>query len=263
HPVANITRIELVDGSDVLFGMDGYECQGLNIYDRRVASMMHGEMQAGNHAFATFGIDFGRFLFDTELALDPAKFSNLVLKVTYDVDVCGGDDTVHYLQVLADVFDEKPVSPIGFLMSKEHWMGDLAQNAYEYVKLPTDFPLRQLLVRAFITDKEPWYTCVEARLDEDNLKRIPFDWEIENYQRIMKGVWLPVNESFCEYGMPGGSNIRYMTPTDYRAVMVAASGAQEDYFWTGGANRGGRFVVYGTAGGEMNGIAWGWLPHHC
>ena len=263
HPVANITRIELVDGSDVLFGMDGYECQGLNIYDRRVPSMMHGETMGGNHAFATFAIDFGRFLHDTELALDPAKFDNLALKISYDRDACGADDTVHYAAVYADVFDEKPVSPVGFLMSKEHWQANLAQNAFEYVKLPTDYPVRQLLVRAFATDYEPWYTCVEARLDEDNLKRIPFDWEIENYHRIMKGVWLPVDEGFCEYGDPGTAYKRYATPTDYHAVMLASPSVVGEYFNTQVKPRGGMFYVSGAAMGVMTGRAWGWLPHHC
>ena len=263
HPVANITRIELVDGSDVLFALDGYECQGLNIYDRRVPSMMHGETMGGNHAFATFGIDFGRYLFDEQLALDPAKFDNLVLKITYAVTNSGATDDTHYLQVLADVFDEKPVSPIGFLMSKQHWQGTLKQNAYEYVILPTDFPIRQLLLRPFLTDFEPWITCVEARLDEDNLKRIPFDWEIENYHRIMKGVWLPVDEGFCEYGDPGTAYKRYATPTDYHAVMLAAPSTVDDYFNTGVKPRGGMFYVSGHAMGVMTGRAWGWLPHHC
>ena len=63
YPHRDITKIELVDGSDVLFGMDGGQCQALCIYDRKVPTMNFCQHMEGLSQLAGFSIDFGRFLF--------------------------------------------------------------------------------------------------------------------------------------------------------------------------------------------------------
>jgi len=262
HYCADVSRIELVDGSDVLFSMTGYEAQALNIYDRRVATMSDGQNMGGNHYFMSFGLDFGRYLFDPELALNPAQFDNLVLKITYNEVTAGATDKDNHIAVYADVFDEKVVSPVGFLMSKEHWSAPLSAGAFEYVKLPTDYPIRQLILRAFKDAKEPKYTCVEAKIDEDNEKRIPFNWVMDDYQRLMMGVWLPISEGIVGNCMPGGVDLRYVTPTGYRTAFMGAT-QRDDAFYSGWANEGGIVTFYGTAGSTVIGIARGWYPHHC
>lgn len=260
----NISKIELVDGSDVLFSMDGGQAQALGIYDRRVPTMSHGQHLTANSEFDIYPIDFGRFLWDTQLAFDPKKFNNAQLKITYDEDVADTGVSVNEAVVVAHCFDEKIISPIGFLMSKEIWGTTMpADGGYEYVDLPTDYPIRQLLVQGYRAGYEPWYQIEDARLSEDNLKRIIWDWNIERYHRSMKGVWLPVTEDFISAASSSGANF-YLTPTAYWAEVGAIGhGATLNPYMDTSYGRGGLFTFYGDNNIQFSAIVRGYLPNHC
>jgi len=84
HPAQLISKIELVDGSEVLYSLSGLQVQALNYYDQLVTpdtEIIDGE---NNWQHACFMIDFGRFLWDPLLAFDPKKLSNTQLKITHD-----------------------------------------------------------------------------------------------------------------------------------------------------------------------------------
>ena len=119
HPSADVTKIELVDGSDVLFSMTGAEAQALNIYDRQCPTMIEGTWIGANDIISRYGIDFGRWLYDNQLAFDPNKFTNPQLKITYALVNCDSDCVSGTMEVIAHTFNEKRVSPVGFLMAKE------------------------------------------------------------------------------------------------------------------------------------------------
>lgn len=260
----NITRIELVDGSDKLFALDGGQAQALAIYDRKCPTLQHGQHIIACSEFDVFPIDFGRYLHDPELAFDPTKFSNPQLKVTYDENVADTGVDANELEVIARCFDEKVPSPVGFLMSTEHWnnaMGD--ENSYKYVDLPTDHPIRKLLLQGYRKSYEPWDVISEARLNEDGGKREPFDWELETYARMMKGVWTPVIEDIIGKAATDGSQVFYVTPTDYYTIAVINSWG-DDYIYRETVRGGGYIKPYSkTSQRQFQGIVKGFLPNHC
>lgn len=264
HGYADITKIELVDGSDVLHSMSGGENQALCIYDRHCRSMNNGEHMTTVDEYDLFGIDFGRYLYDPMLAFDPKKFSNPQLKVTYDVNLSDTGVTTGYLEVWGDLFDEKVVSPMGFLMSKEHWSGAKPTSGYEYVDLPTDYPLRKMLVRAYLKTAEPWYQIGSVRIDEDNEKRIPFDWtDMEDYTRVMRTIWTPVEELFATQ-VQNTSAVWYVTPTDYFFAMagIEAGGTPEVYL-NDTSMKGGKLTLAASGNRQIHAIVRGFLPNHC
>ena len=264
HLAENISKIELVDGSDVLFSLNGSEIVGLNIFNNRIHSPMDSMHYPGNYALVPLSLDFGRKLFDPELALVPTYFSNPQLKITYNRVTFDAKCDVNKIAVYADLFDEKVISPVGFLMSKEHINIAMAQNTYKYVDLPTDHPVRLLILRSFLADYEPWYTTKEARLSEDNDKRVVFDWDINRYHEMRKGLDLPVIEGMTTLVSYGGSCRVYMTSTDF---LGAVAGTGEVYFdWnTDSLNQRGGALDMNTEGnsGTFCGLIYGWLPCHC
>lgn len=262
YPHNDITKIELVDGSDVLFSMDGGQAQALNIYDRERFTAWNGVNINNNEVISFYAIDFGRWLYDTELALDPGKFRNLQLKVTFNSAVCEVGCEDGDLTVYADVFDEKVVSPIGFLMSKEHHSRTPPATGYWYVDLPTDYPLRKMLVQGYEAAYEPWYLVSEAKLDEDNEKRIPFDWNLEKYFEIRRTLDVPIQEHIAGQGDADGEAL-YTTPTDYWATLVATAQDGHATFFYDRYGKGGYFLVRESAGTSYVGIVKGWLPNHC
>ena len=260
---ANVTKIELVDGSDVLFSMKGLEAQALNIYDRRVPTMNDSNLTNGNYAKALFGIDFGRRLWDEQLAFDPTKFRNPQLKITTDCNLCSDSATLNTLEAWVHCFDEKVISPIGFLMAKEHqsWTPSAA-GKYEYIDLPLDYPFRQMLIRAFLTQVHPDGVLAGARLSEDHDKRIPFDINLSDYLSRMKCIWLPVEDNCFEYVNAAGQYDKYLTPTTYDSIWSGMSwgafNTMVDTYLPGGWLR-----LYTSGGTPMHGGSLrGWCPNH-
>ncbi|MBA7549183.1 hypothetical protein ES705_41659 [subsurface metagenome] len=179
---ANILKIELTDGSDVLYSLDGYECQALAFFDRRINALTGPNYGKGSAISTMFPIDFGRFRWDPQLALLPDKFLNLMLKITYNEDLCDASVDDHTLEIYADCFDEKLITPAGFLSAKE-WINytPSAASAYNDVHLPTDEIIRRILVRGYYTKLSPEIILGEVRLTEEEKKRVVFDWQMYKY----------------------------------------------------------------------------------
>lgn len=261
---SDISKIELVDGSDVLFSMNGGQCQALCIYDRKIPTMNYKQKLGANSLGSNYGIDFGRFLRDPMLALDPARFRNLQLKITWSRITADTGATANEMQVMAEVFDEYVPTPIGFLMSKEHYSATSPSSGYTYIDLPTDHPLRKMLIQGYYAGYEPWYTFQEARLDEDNEKKIPFQWNTERYYRMMQAEWTPVVDEFLCKAHSAGSFDFYLTPTDYYTNVLGGDFLGYGYWGQNGCARGGKFTPLGSsASSACGGIAKGYMPNHC
>lgn len=170
-----LSKIELVDGSDVIFSLSGEELQALNWFLDPVMPAEELSVVIGDYCRSVARYNFGRKLYDPELALNPSKFRNLQLKITYDEDAAGAAVVANALTVRATVFDEKQIAPKGFLMTKEIKSFTPVVSAYEYTDLPTDYPYRLLMLRNYSTDKNPFEVLNQFKLSEDMDKRIPYD----------------------------------------------------------------------------------------
>lgn len=261
---ANITKIELVDGSKPLHSLNGYENQALAYYSRGKIAMEHGQHIATLSEVDMYAIDFGRWLWDPTLAFLPQRFTNPQLKITYDEDVADTSVTVNECEVLASIFDEKEISPIGFLSALEHYDYTCgAADSYETISLPEDHPYRQILLRAYQDAYEPWYQIDEVRFDEGTLDRIPFDYtNLETYYRMMKGVW-PMIQTPLAVNLTTSGRVIYVPQTDYWASLslVGVSATNEAYI-NAASMRGGKADLIGSGNGQMIGEARGYLPWH-
>lgn len=262
YPHKDITKIELVDGSDVLHSLDGGQNQALCIFDRKCPSMNHGQYINANSQRSLYGIDFGRFLYDPILAFDPSRFKNAQLKITFDSDVSDDGVASGTLQIWADVFDEKIISPVGFLMAREHYSRTPPAAGYYEIALPTDYILRRMLVQGYRSAYEPWYQVSEARLDEDNLKRILFDYDLELYYQLRKGIDPPVEEAVVVQSAGAGTAF-YGQATDYWAALILNGQDAGDEAGIGASGKGGYNLVAPGGSSQLQGVQRGWLPNHC
>ena len=263
---ANITKLEIVDGSKVLHSLTGYESQALAYYSRPPGVVMdHGQHISTLSEMDLYSIDFGRWLWDEVLAFVPGNFNNPQLKITFDEDVSDTSVTVNECEVWARIFDEKLISPMGFLAAIEHYSYTCgANNSFETITMPEDRPYRQILVRAFQAGYEPWYQIDEARLDEGTLERIPFDYtNLETYYRMMKGIWPMIVQQSALISDTGGLTF-YIPPTDYYSggVFQGLGGTTEVYH-TAASSRGGKLQITGSGNINILGMVFGYLPWHC
>lgn len=262
---ANIPRIELLNGSERLFSLTGFEAQALGYYNRPGRVLDHGQHISALSEFDIYPIDFGRHLWDPQLAFIPDNYPNPTLEISWDEDVSDTSASVNSMEVWAHMFADKPVSPVGFLSAVEVdiWT-PTAADAYHPVLLPTDLPIRQVLVRAYQQGYEPWYNIDEARLDENGDKQVIFDYTVlEDYYRRMKGHWPKIDLNVALISGAGG-NTYYIPQTDYYAGAggVMGLGGTTEVYHTNASSRGGYLAITGS--GEINilGQVSGYLPWH-
>ncbi|MBA7473396.1 hypothetical protein ES707_08735 [subsurface metagenome] len=259
HPAANITKIELVDGSDVLFSLTGRETQALNFYDRNMTPDNHLTGSNGEWMRAAFGMDFGKYLFDPALAFDPTKFSNPQLKVTWDENVAHTSCDENDMRIMAHIFDEFKPAPAGFLMSKNQYSYTPSANAHEYLDLPRDYPIRKMIVGAHQEERTFTQMVAEIRLNEDNDKRVPLDitgkelWYFhkQNIAPLVENVYMVLDTTETEFRV---------TPSE-DAVIVGARTSTTDGFWLIFGNGGLASGLCVTTAETVHMVCTGHIPH--
>jgi len=262
HVAKCITKIELVDGSDVLYSLSGQECQAVDFYHRKIEPANLNYNLAGTEGFWVFNVNFGRYLWDTLFAFEPGKFTNPQLKITIDRDAGGVQSVAGFLTVQAHIFDEKTVTPEGFLMHKEIKDYGLGDASHEYTDLPTDYLYRKLFIAAQTYDVGLEHLIDTIKLSEDNDRRIPFHDTFKNILKSIVGQQRPFCESIIAAGA-GTTNVFYCTPCFWPKLQVSKwTNAANDYnanAWGGDGGRGN--VYFSTAGGNYTVGVEGWCPH--
>lgn len=238
HPAKCISKIELVDGSDVLFSLSGREIEALNFFDTRQGRGLELEYREGCVGELLLPINFGRFLHDSELAFDPTKFLNPQIKITHDKSLGGCECSAATMEILADVFDERLVSPVGFLMNKEYHAYTLDAGAYEHINLPTDHVLRRLLILSLAAAYTVDMQIDEVKLSEDNDKRVPIDLDMPDLMRLTaKQYGQYIEEMVCAFSSID-TKTWYVTPSNKVYVNPSPIGSNPVY--TSGEDMGGR-----------------------
>ena len=262
HPLESVTKIELVDGSEVLYSLTGLCSHALDIY-------CAGEHPRGgwfNYLPTTdteihVALDFGRFLYDPVLALDPKKFRNPKLNITHDISAGGMNPSQCKMAVYAEVFDEKTIVPMGFLMAKEvkAWSG--TATSHEYTDLPRDYPYRKLLIQGLKRGAPPNWVLANIKLSEDQDKRIVVNDHLRDIMFGMGRKNAYVRET-CTSGGPIASQTRHVTPTmDVMGTInswTADLGAKDCAGYDGD---GGQFKVITEVAANIAFEVAGWAPH--
>ena len=259
HPAKMISKIELVDGSDVLFSLSGVEAQALNFYDQ--GRMPHTVLNFLDdvYAIATFCIDFGRSLYDPVLAFDPKKFTNPQLKITHDLTAGGSTPDAALLSVYAHIFDEKTITPAGFLMTKEQYGYTLVQSAKEHIDLATDYPYRKLILQSMSATLQPWEQFNQLKLSQDNDKKVIINDEKTSDLLKLFRLWPEITETIYAK-TKNGTQVIHCTPSYERiATLVGVAAANTTAFIAD--TYGGAISVTDTGAASIMMVLSGLVPH--
>jgi len=246
HPSKMITKVEIVSGGSVLCSLSGAQLDTIDLLE-------HGEHDArfynftDNNACEFQGcIYFGRYLYDPEYAFDPKKFKNVQLKITHNCTLGGSLPDAAALTVFADVFDEKAVTPKGFILNQQMISYTLVADAQETIDCFTDRPIRKFFVGSLFKDKTPAEQINKVKLYEDGGRKIIIDNE-KLSDLIRK---LPNNKFYTETvrtKIPTGGATNYCTPSyDTTTMFTPIVGTDSGY--TGKEAKGGTFFADDTAG---------------
>lgn len=263
HPMAGITAIQIVDGSNVLYNLDGYEAEALDFYQcgGKLRSNYNYYINGGTFLRA-IGINFGRWLWDRVLAFDPSRYRNPQLKITLDIDAGGNAPATVYLAVWANCFDERLPELRGFLSAKEIKEYTIASSTHEYTDLPVDFPYRNIYFRPFVAGTEPNQCVSNFKLSEDKDKRVPFDLGVQEIERALLAKYGAVEEHF--FFVTGTSNrYVYVTPTTrvFGSVQPWKTTGEDEPVSVYDGDGGRLKTIVATAGYNTVGVVRGWVPH--
>lgn len=259
HPAKAIKKISLVDGSDVLWELTGIECQALFFYHTGISPFNILNNVDNSMCVPMMDILFGRHLWDPELALDPAKFTNLQLKVQHDLSLGGSAPDAATLEIVADVFHGKTISPIGWLMAKELKSYSLSNSANEYIDLPNDHPLKMLIVQSLGALKQPWEQYNELELEEDTGKFTAFDNKTSDLTKYIAGPMGPMHEKLRS--RVGTSSVaHYVTPT-YEVGLTGVNIGEAAAYLEGDEFYGGKGNLQASAAADFDILVWGYCPH--
>jgi len=181
----DISKIEVVDGGDVLFSMSMTELLGLNsylygavpyhIWDEGAAAVQHD----------TAIIPFGKRVGDKGLMLDPKKFRNLQLKITHALTISGTAGfatTTGKITAIAKVVDAGfPEGPLGFLLSKNIYSFTSLASGEEVIELPVDHDHLGLMLRVFETGITPQTDITKVKVSVDEDKYVPFEFDLADW----------------------------------------------------------------------------------
>ncbi len=259
HPAKMISKIEVVDGSDVLFSLSGTECQALNYYDKGKMPLEVVNYCNDIMAIVTFELNFGRYLWDPVFAFDPKKFTNPQLKITHNMALGGSVPDAGELAVFAHIFDEKEITPTGFLMNKEQYGYTLVAGATEHIDLATDYPYRKLLLQAMSTSLQPWQQYNQIKLDQDNgRKMIINDEKVSNLLKLIGEF--PQFQEIIEAPTKNGTQTIPCAAGYERAAVLTGMSADADAYLT--QTYGGSIKVADSAAAVIDMIVSGFCPHN-
>lgn len=262
HVIACLTKIELMDGSDVLYSLSGYEAEAVDWYHNHNLNSPWDIYMGWGETSRYLRLNFGRYLWDPVLAFVPEKFRNPQLKISLDITAGGAVPDTNRIRVWGALFDQKAIDPIGFLMHKEVKNYTAKAASHEYVDLPTDHSYRKLFVRCHEPGTEPNQNIDNIKLAEDQDKRIICNHPTEEIFRTIAMQSPPIEEHIHARVATAATEI-FCTPT----TRVYAVGTEN-----GDTSGSGNIATTMGDGGRFNAIAEtaqkyaqffvrGWLPH--
>lgn len=192
-----ITKLEIVDGSDVLYSLNEKELEALHFYKLgKVPVLFPSEWGGGSQRHGCYLL-FGRYLGDPEFAMDFTRFKNPQLKITSNlaaISAVGANDgfTTATLKgtIVAKIMEEA-IAPGKYLMAKEllTFTSSSTSGAEERKELPMDYPYRMLMTRHYSEGYDPCEITSDLKLTCDTDKFIAFNRKVKQLDAEALARW--------------------------------------------------------------------------
>jgi hypothetical protein len=250
-----ITKIELVDGSDVIISASLKELMARHAF--RTNKMPYTEFVESGDKAQRDDVDlfFGRYLWDKEYYFDPGKFSNPQLKISTDEDVVRalGDDGFlsgsFKVSIVARLMVEGAKDAKGLFMTKEIYEFISETSGEKRIELPTDYPYFALLIMA------PNKDCKDI---DEFISQIKISCDFDKFIPLNQYTKYLLHENRCDYGpfkargiwyRKGHDKVHYpvhYNPTICPLCTVSGHNLISQYNWSGESD----IIITDSAGEE-------------
>lgn len=225
-----IDTIEVIDGSTVLYSLDGKQALALAANQLKAMPEQLFSALGGDYQTAVIPIMFGRFIGDREFAFDPTKFVNPQLRIKWNlantnaVGATGFLSGAARLTVIAQIMEGAP-APRAMLMAKEVYTWTSAVGS-EYIDLPRDYVYQGLMFRSHLAAYHPYGIVSNVRLNCDAGKVVPFDMEVIDLLEVLKQTQPRFNYRISDH--LANQNTFYSVLEEKEDVQMIYEGAAVD-----------------------------------
>ena len=261
HPAKLVTKVQVVDGSEVIADLDGKQLNALSYYHYKQVPINGMSYIDNNQCWVTLRLPFGRWLWDPMLALDPARFNNLQVIVTIDHDAGGGAPDADYLEIVANVFDAKKVTPVGYLRSREHYRYTVAASGVETVDLPVDLPIKMLMFQGDYKDTALIQQINKIKLSEDQDNKVVLNNNTSDIIKMLSADLPPWVEKIRGSGTT--SAVEYFATQFYELTVVLVGIMATPNYGSATPSEGGTFDIDLNTAAEFDALTSGYCPHGC
>lgn len=266
----NISKIEIVDGGEVLWDAPGVIAFGVQSQLNGKLAHCYRSGAVSDSVWATISLLFGRHLYDKIFAFNPRAHRNPQLKITFNEATTRAAGATGYLSdswnvsILVKLMEDA-TPPLGFLALREVESFTSLASGEHRTEMPIDKPIRFIATRAYESATHMENHISSYKLSVDGGKHVPFDLLYRNmrdkckdyfpvilvpgYTAMDAGEW---HESWC-----GDGFVAFVRSHDSTHIATAIS------------HSGGRIRLdlYTHAGVAVNGAAvhygvWGFPLHH-
>jgi len=206
----NITKIEIVDGGQVLWDLPGELALAYwSHLNQGLAHCWRTSVPNGT-PWQPIDIRFGRHLYDPLFAFNPLAHKNPQLRVTFDeahivaAGATGYSSDTFNLSILVKLMEDA-TPPEGFLANRLVDAIATVGSGESKHEIPTDKDIRALMVRVYDQGVHHSTSISRYRMSCDGGKFVPFDLFSRNMRDKMAAYFKPLlipNQSYCTSGNP-------------------------------------------------------------
>ena len=195
-----ISKIELVDGGEVLWDLPGEVAMALFAHDAGALPYSELEEVANASVRQQIPIRFGRWLYDPEYAFDPRRHTHPQLRFTFDEAAVNTAGATGYVSdswefTLGVKLMEGALTPKGFLSARTVESFTSVAGGARRVELPTDRVIRLLMCRAY-ESAVPMYTNItNHQLTADGGKWVGFNLPARDFLNLMCENFGPISRT--------------------------------------------------------------------
>ena len=186
-----IKKIEVVDGSDVLYSTDLFEALAQHVYSGHEMPWCNQWGCAYDVSNVQCCLWFSRDTSDQQFMLDPKKFVNPQLKITYTFPIAqpGYIANMQFISVIAMVCENPIREPEGFLMTKQIYEWLTVIGATETIDMPRDYPWRFLMSRLYYPGFSLYQVLSHYKISCDIDKFVPLNMRAQDLAQENFGIY--------------------------------------------------------------------------
>lgn len=266
----SISKIELIDGGDVIWTMPGD--LALAVFAHQANQMPRCDRTEGANGTPKQSIPlrFGRMLYDPIYAFNPLAFNNPQLRVTFDEATVRAAGATGYvsdsltLTITAKLMEEAD-TPQGMLCWRDVYDFTTVASGDERVDLPVDRPIRAMAVRIYESGVAYDTNVTAFRLAANGGQYTPLNSNIRNFIDKMCETHSPLTIGQTIYAVTTVANEAWL----FKLMSASIAAATQGYIAGISAKTASQVTPVvidhdgaGAASGPCEVVTAGWMVHN-